>query len=127
MDLAKRPALDRVDQRPHSLVQLCRQLDVIGRTLPALGDMGRRPAFAQIDDRARKQRIALGGKTLGLGQRLELADQPDVEMRLGPVEMDPADIERQPRQPIGLGGEQGIEPRHIVAVDRGPRAVFRGG
>ena len=53
--VAERAGLDRVDQRAHPLAARSREVDVVGRAAAALGDVGRRPALARIDDLAGEQ------------------------------------------------------------------------
>ncbi len=72
-DIAERARFDRIDQRARALPPSSREIDVVGSAAAALGDMGRRPAFARVDDLAGEQSVARRGETHPLRARHELA------------------------------------------------------
>ena len=98
--------LGRVDQGPHSLPPRGREVDLLGCTAAALGDVRRCAAFARIDDVAGKQCVALGREAHLLGASDQIGDRRFVEMRLAPVEIQASGIEGEPAEPRRLGLEQ---------------------
>ena len=94
----------------HALAPRGCQRDLVGRAAAAFRDMGRRAPLALIDDTAGEQRVARGVEAGVAGARDEALDGPDVEMGLGPVEIEPGDFEGQPRKTVGLRGKQLVEP-----------------
>ena len=72
--------------------------------------MSRWPALALVDDLPGEQGIAGGGEAHRVGPTERLFEHQSVEMRLRPVEIEPRDFEAQPAEPVGLSGEQLIEP-----------------
>ena len=87
-DIAERPGLDRIDQRPHALPSRGGKIHFIGRAAAALGDMGRSPALARIDDSPGEQCFARLGEPHRLARAMNSLDHAPVEMGLGPVEID---------------------------------------
>ena len=106
---AKRAGFDRVDQRAGPLPACCGEVDILRRPTAAFGDMGCGTALAGIDDVAREQGIASGGKAGRVGARDGLRQQLLVEMGLRPVEIDAASLETEAAQSIGLGLEQRLQ------------------
>ena len=108
--IAERAGFDRIDERAHALPARSREVDLAGRAAAALGDMGRRlvPSLGLTTSPANN--ASRGAAKPIVRARQELVDDLLVEMRLRPIEIDPGGFEAQAAQPVGLGGEQLVEP-----------------
>ena len=122
-DITKGAGLDRVDQRAHPLSPRGGEVDVMRCAAAALGDMGRGAALARIDDLASEQGIARGGKAHRFGTSEELIDQALVEMRFRPIEIEAGDLEAEPAEPVGFGGEQLVEPLGRLLLPSPPHII----
>jgi len=81
----------------------------VGVAFATLGGMLGGAALGIVDRLSREQRIALGGKALFIGQFQEALEQLIGQMRLRPVEADRPLNGRELGQPVGIGGENGLE------------------
>src|SRR3546814_2283735 len=86
--------------------------------LAAFGAMFGGAILGDVDRLAREQRLALAGKILRLGERRERLHRRVRQMRLGPVEMQPRDVDRKPRHAILVLGEQRGESGRVERIDR---------
>jgi len=108
-DMPHRPeriGLDRVDQRAHPRMIAARAAHAFGIALAALGGVLDRAILGDVDMRAAEHRLALAGKIARPRQCIECRDHLGGKMRLGKIEMDPRDIERQAFEPPGIRVEQ---------------------
>ena len=121
-DVAQCASLDRVDQRAHPLVETAGAGDAFGIALAAFGGVLDRAIFGDVDVLAAEHRVALAGKVLRLGQRLERRDRFARQMRLRPVEMDTGDVEAERLQPVAILGEQVHQLGGGQGFDRRPVA-----
>ena len=113
---SERTRLDRIDERSRALAASGGEIDILWCAASTLGYVGRRPAFAGIDDVAREQGIAPRGETHRFDAADEPVDQRLVEMCLRPVEIETCDLEAQAPEPVRLGGEQLIQPLHFILL-----------
>ena len=107
-DFAQRALVDRFDQHAHAVDQCHRlfHLGFIARAAQRRVVCG--AAFGRVDHLAAKQPGAHARKVHRLGKPFEPGDHGAVEMRLRPVEQDPALLELDParehRDPVGAAG-----------------------
>ena len=108
LDLAQRALVDRLDQHAHAVDQRHRFLDLGAFARAAQSRMIGGAAFGRVDHFAAEQLCAHVGEVHRLGQLFEARDHGAVEMRLRPVEQDPALLELDParehRDPVGAAG-----------------------
>src|SRR4029453_11613757 len=104
--------LDRVDQCAHPLPASSGEIRLLGCSPAALTNMRRGPTFARIDYFPGEQSSEGASEVHALGASQKFLDDPLIEVRLRPIEIQPCDLEGQPAQAVGLVNKELVEPFH---------------